>query len=204
MSTFLKPLLIYSHVLHVYFFYGQLRLLFVYHLKTTFYLPPRITSCLLLWTTSTYSPFQHISKDYIYHTHRLLIIMAKTHRTNPLSEEPTPRRSTRTAPRGKSPTARKKQSVSRKTNTSAAAANTSRKKNTSAAAANTHDDDTANTHDDDTSARKKAAPSKGLRTVFRGQRKSPPELIPLGPVPREAVVESLMPTRIPLVPARPR
>jgi hypothetical protein len=98
--TFLKPLLIYSHVLHVYFFYGQLRLLFVYHSKTTFYLPPRITSCLLLWTTLTYSPFQHISKDYIYHTHRLLIIMAKTYRTNPHSEEP-PRRSNRTA--GKSP-----------------------------------------------------------------------------------------------------
>ena len=47
-----------------------------------------------------HSPFQHISKDYIYHTHRLLIIMAKTNRTNPHSEEPT-RRSNRTA--GKSP-----------------------------------------------------------------------------------------------------
>ena len=147
--------------------------------------------------------FRHIPETAFCLTHYLLIIMANTHRTNPHIEEPTHRRSARNAPRGKSPTARKKQSVSRKTNTSAAAANTSRKKNTSAAAANTHDDDTANTHDDDTSARKKAAPSKGLRTVFRGQRKSPPELIPLGPVPREAVVESLMPTRIPLVPARP-
>ena len=157
--------------------------------------------------------FRHIPETAFCLTHYLLIIMANTHRTNPHIEEPTHRRSARNAPRGKSPTARKKQrgksptarkkqSVSRKTNTSAAAANTSRKKNTSAAAANTHDDDTANTHDDDTSARKKAAPSKRLRTVFRGQRKSPPEL-PLGPVPREAVVESLMPTRIPLVPARP-
>ena len=73
---------------------------FVYQLKSTFYLPPWIISCLLLWTTSTYSPFQHVSKDYIYHTHRLLIIMAKTYRTNHHSEEP-PRRSNRTA--GKSP-----------------------------------------------------------------------------------------------------
>ncbi len=73
---------------------------FVYLLKITFYLPPRITCCLFLWTTLTYSPFQHITIDYICHTHRLLIIMAKTNCTNPHSEEPI-RRSNRTA--GKSP-----------------------------------------------------------------------------------------------------
>ena len=32
-------------------FYCQLRELFVYHLKTTFYVPPRITCCLFLLTT---------------------------------------------------------------------------------------------------------------------------------------------------------
>ncbi len=49
-------------------FFCQLKKLFVYHFKTTFYVPPRITCCLFLWTTSTYSPFQHIAKDYICHT----------------------------------------------------------------------------------------------------------------------------------------
>jgi hypothetical protein len=53
-----------------------------------------------LWTTSTYLPFQHITIDYICHTHHLFIIMAKTNRTNPHSEEPT-RHSNRTS--GKSP-----------------------------------------------------------------------------------------------------
>ncbi len=91
MSTFFKPLLVYNHVLHVYFYYGQLRLLFVYQRKSTFNLPPRIISCHSLWTTSTYSSFQDISRDNIYHTHRLLIIMAKTYRTNPHSEEPPPK-----------------------------------------------------------------------------------------------------------------
>jgi len=114
--------------------------------------------------------------------------MAKTHRTNPHSEEPTPRRSTRTAPRGKSPTARKKPPVSRKKNTSA-------------------HKDAANTRDRNTSARKKdaAAPRKGLRTVFSGERKGPPELIPLAPAPPEAEVASRMPTRISAAPqpARP-
>ena len=43
------------------------------------------------------SPFQHISKDYIYHTHHLLIIMAKTYRTNPHHSDEPPRRSNRTA-----------------------------------------------------------------------------------------------------------
>ena len=93
-------LFIYLHVLHLAFFYGQLRHLFVYLLKTTFYLPPRITSCLLYGGLRHISLFQHITIDYICHTHRLLIIMAKTNRTNPHSEEPT-RRSNRTA--GKSP-----------------------------------------------------------------------------------------------------
>ncbi len=100
MSTFLKPLLIYSHVLYVYYFYGQLRLLFVYQLKTTFYLPPRITSCLLLWTLRHIRLSNTSPKTTFYHTHRLIIIMAKTYRTNPHSEEQ-PRHSNRTA--GKSP-----------------------------------------------------------------------------------------------------
>ena len=52
-----------------------------------------------LWTTSTYSTFQHITIDYICHTHCLLN-MAKTNSTNPHSEEPT-HRSNWTA--GKSP-----------------------------------------------------------------------------------------------------
>ena len=53
-----------------------------------------------LWTTSTYLPFQHITIDYICHTHHSFIIMAKTNRTNSHSEEPT-RHSNRTS--GKSP-----------------------------------------------------------------------------------------------------
>ena len=66
--------------------------------------------------TSTYSPFQHITIDYIFHTHRLLIIMVKINRTNPHSEEP-PCHSNRTA--GKSPASvdlpARKEAAARKT-----------------------------------------------------------------------------------------
>jgi hypothetical protein len=43
----------------------QLQELFVYHFKTTFYVPPRITCCLFLLTTYTYSPFQHITASFL-------------------------------------------------------------------------------------------------------------------------------------------
>ena len=191
--VYLASKLFHFHITHV-------------RLKTPFVLPS-LHDFLFTSTTHYICPFfmdnvrifafRHIPETAFCLTHYLLIIMANTHRTNPHIEEPTPRRSARTAPRGKSPTARKKPPVSRKTNISAAAANTSRKKITSAAAANTHDDHTSARKNDN------AAPSKGLSTVFRGQRKSPPELIPHAPVPPEAEVASRMPTRIPLPPARP-
>jgi hypothetical protein len=163
LSTFLKSLFIYLHVLHSAFFYGTLRHLFVYRLKTTFYLPPRITCCLFVWTTSTYSPFQHITIDYICHTHRLLIIMAKTNRTNPHSEEPI-RHSNWTA--GKSPA-----SVNLPARKPAAA-----RKATSA--------------HKDTAARKDTAASPLHRgsEKFSGERKGPPEAIVPAP---EAIVPRL-------------
>jgi len=101
----------------------------------------------------TYSSFQDISRDNIYHTHRLLIIMAKTYRTNPHSEEP-PRRSNRTA--GKSPA-----SVDLPARKPAAAAN-----RTTAAR-------------EDTAARKDrtAASTSGNSDKFIGERKGPPEAI---------------------------
>jgi hypothetical protein len=181
--VYLASKLFHFHITHV-------------RLKTPFVLPSLHD---FLFTSTHYiSPFfmdnvrifafRHIPETAFCLTHCLLIIMAKTHRTNPHSEEPTPRRSTRTAPRGKSPTARKKPPVSRKKNTSA-------------------HKDAANTRDRNTSARKKdaAAPRKGLRTVFSGERKGPPELIPLAPAPPEAEVASRMPTRISAAPqpARP-
>ena len=167
MSTFFKPLLVYNHVLHVYFYYGELRLLFVYQRKSTFNLPPRIISCHSLWTTSTYSSFQDISRDNIYHTHRLLIIMAKTYRTNPHSEEP-PRRSNRTA--GKSPA-----SIDLPARKPAAAAH-----RTTAAR-------------EDTAARKDrtAASTSGNSDKFIGERKGPPEAIVPAP---EAVAVPCLPT----------
>jgi hypothetical protein len=141
-------------------FYGRLRHLFVYILKTTFYLPQQIKCCLFLWTTSTYSPFQHITIDYICHTHRLLIIMAKTNRTNPHSEEPT-RRSNQTA--GKSP----------------ASVDLPARKPTAARKATSALKDTAACKDT------AASPSHGDSKKFSDEHKGPPEAIVPAP---EAIV----------------
>jgi hypothetical protein len=162
-----KNTFIYSHVLNVYIFTANFENLFVYHLKTTFYVPPRITCCLFLWTTSTYSPFQHIAKDYICHTHCLLIIMAKTHRTNPHSEEPT-RRSNRTA--GKTPAS--VELPARKP----AATRGERKGPPEGIASK----DTA------------ASPSGD--SEFSGERKGPPEGIVPAPPPEEATIVPRLPT----------
>ena len=116
--------------------------------------------------------FQHISKDYIYHTHRLLIIMAKTYRTNPRSDEP-PRRSNRTA--GKSPASvdlpARKPADARKT-TGARKDHTAARK--------------------DTAVRKDTAASpSGNSDKFIGERKGPPEAIVPAP---EAVSVPRLPT----------
>ena len=115
-----------------------------------------------LWTTLTYSTFQHITIDYICHTHCLLN-MAKTNSTNPHTEEPT-RRSNRTA--GKSPASvdlpARKPAAARKA--------TSARKDTSA------HKDTA------------ASPLHGDSKKFSGERKGPPEAIVPAP---EAIVPRL-------------
>jgi len=109
---------------------------------------------IFLSTTLTYLPFQHITIDYIFHTHRLLnihlFIMAKTNRKNPHSEEP-PRRSNRTA--GKSSA-----SVNLPAHKAAAHSTTSLRK--------------------DTAVRKDTAASpSGDSDKFSGERKGPPEAI---------------------------
>ena len=116
-------------------------------------------------------------RDHICPTPHILIIMAKTHRMNPHSQDPPPRRSNRNAPHkspvGKKAPGRKGTAAARKATLSTLSTRKNDKTNTSARA-NTapHDSDSESSN-------------------FSGQRKAPPELI----APAQAVEPCSMPKR---------